>query len=208
MQASRLFNVKKIMAASSSSVYGTNTKVPFSENEQVENQISPYAASKRAMEVLCKVYSKVYSLNIQLFRFFTVYGPSGRPDMSPAIFTKAIDQEQPIKIFGNLNIERDFTFVDDIVDGLNKALPIIDRFEIYNLGNNKPISLKRFFEVIEKEIDKKAVLQLCPPQEGDVPKTWADINKAKSTFNYSPHYSISDGMTKFIRWYKSNKLMY
>lgn len=208
LQTSKFSGVKTVMVASSSSVYGINTKIPFSEEDEVENQISPYAASKRAMEVLCKMYSKAYGLNIQIFRFFTVYGPSGRPDMAPAIFTKAIDQKQPIKIFGSLTTQRDYTYIDDIVDGLKQALLIHNKFEIYNLGNNKPVSLKNFISAIEEEVGKKALMQFIPPQQGDVPKTWADINKSQSVFDYNPKHSIGKGIAKFAEWYKQNKNLY
>lgn len=208
LQASKLFGAKKVMVASSSSVYGTNTKVPFSENDKVENQISPYAASKRAMEVLCKMYSKVYNLNIQVFRLFTVYGPSGRPDMAPALFTAAIAKSKSIKVFGSLNTERDYTYIDDIIDGLKKAIDVNDRFEIYNLGNNKPVILKDFIEIIETEFKKEAKLEFISFQVGDVPKTWADIKKSQSTFNYKPRYSIKQGLAKFIKWYKQHKELY
>ncbi len=208
LQAAKENRVKKVMIASSSSVYGNNKKVPFAENDPVENQISPYAASKRAMEILCKMYSQTYGLSVQIFRFFTVYGPSGRPDMAPAIFTKAIDNRKPIKIFGNLTTERDYTYIDDVVDGLIKALKIDDNFAIYNLGHNKPISLRKFISTIEKLLGKKAKLNPLPPQPGDVKRTWAAISKAKKRLRYNPKTSIKEGMSKFISWYKKHKDLY
>lgn len=208
LEAAKENSAKKVMIASSSSVYGNNKKVPFAENDPVENQISPYAASKRAMEVLCKMYSQTYGLPVQIFRFFTVYGASGRPDMAPAIFTKAIDREKPMKIFGSLTSERDYTYIDDVVDGLLKALKINDKFAIYNLGHNKPISLRKFISVIEKLLEKNAILKFIPPQPGDVKRTWASISKAKRIFNYNPKTSVEDGMGKFISWYKKHKDLY
>lgn len=208
LKASKTNRVKKVMIASSSSVYGNNKKVPFAEDDQVENQISPYAASKRAMEVLCKMYSQTYDLPVQIFRLFTVYGPSGRPDMAPAIFTKAIDNGKTINIFGSMRTERDYTYIDDVVDGLIKALKINDKFAIYNLGHNKPISLGKFISTIEKLLEKKAILNFLPPQPGDVKRTWASISKAKKAFNYNPKTSIEDGMSKFVSWYKKHKNLY
>lgn len=208
LQAAKECKVKKVMIASSSSVYGTNKKVPFSESDIVENQISPYAASKRSMEVLCKMYSHTYDLNIQIFRFFTVYGPSGRPDMAPVIFIKSIDAGKPINVFGNLKTERDYTYIDDVVDGLIKALKVKDKFTIYNLGNNKPVFLGKFIKTIEKTLEKKAKLTYLSPQPGDVPKTWADISKSKKIFNYNPKTTIENGIKKFIDWYKQNKNLY
>ncbi len=208
LQLANEHKVKKIMIASSSSVYGNNLKIPFSEEDIVENQISPYAASKKAMESLAKMYSQVYNLNIQLFRFFTVYGPSGRPDMAPFIFTKSIDSGIPIKIYGNLDTERDYTYIEDIVNGLIGALKIQEKFNIYNLGNNKPIKLKYFISVIENILSKKANIEIIPSQIGDVPRTWADIKKAKRLIKYHPKTSLQEGMGKFIKWYLVNKKLY
>jgi len=207
LQISKLQGVKKVMIASSSSVYGNN-KVPFSEDDPVENPISPYAASKRAMEILCKMYSQTYNINIQVFRLFTVYGPSGRPDMAPAIFTRTISNRKPIQVFGSLDIERDYTYIDDVVDGFIKAIAVNDKFSIYNLGNNKPIKLGEFITTIEKTLNRKASIELLPPFPGDVQKTWASISKAKRAFNYNPETSIEEGMSKFISWYKKNKNLY
>ncbi len=208
LQAAKNNNVKKVLVASSSSVYGNNSKVPFSEKDLVDNQISPYAASKKAMEVLCKMYSQTYKLNILVFRFFTVYGPSGRPDMAPAIFTKLINQNQPIKIFGSVNTQRDYTFIDDIVKGLTNALTIDKEFDIYNLGNNNPVKLKDFILAIETALSKKAILEFLPPQPGDVKKTWADITKAKKAFKFSPQTSINEGIKKFVKWYQLSSDLY
>lgn len=208
LQKSKENSVAKVLVASSSSVYGNNKKVPFVEHDQVESQISPYAASKRSMEVLCKMYSHTYNLNIQIFRLFTVYGPSGRPDMSPAIFTKAIDRGESIKILGNLKIERDYTYIDDVVDGILKALKVKEKYAIYNLGNNIPVSLGKFISAIEKLLGKKAILKYLPPQRGDVKKTWASISKAKRIFKYNPKTMIEEGMKKFTSWYSEHKGLY
>lgn len=204
----REFQVKKVMIASSSSVYGANTKVPFSEYDLVESQVSPYAASKRAMEVICKTYAQVYSLPMQLFRFFTVYGPSGRPDMAPVLFTKAIDENKPITVFGSTKTKRDYTYVGDIIDGLVKALPVKDDFEIYNLGNNTPVSLQEFIDTIGSILKKRPSIQVTSKRAGDVDQTWADIQKANKAFEYKPKHTLKQGLKKFITWYQIHKDLY
>ncbi len=208
LEAARAVKVEKLMIASSSSVYGNNEKVPFSEDDLTEDQISPYAASKKAMETLIKMYSSTYGLNTQIFRFFTVYGPSGRPDMAPAIFTKAIEHGQHLTIFGGLETSRDYTFIEDIIEGLTQALSLNERFNIYNLGNNKTVRLKEFIEAIEKASSKKAKVKITGKRQGDVEITWADIEKAKKNFGYSPKTSIQEGMKKFVNWFKDSSYLY
>ena len=208
LEAARVVKVKKLMIASSSSVYGNNKKVPFSEDDLTENQISPYAASKKAMETLIRMYSSTYSLNTQIFRFFTVYGPSGRPDMAPAIFTKAVERGQHLTIFGGLDTSRDYTFIEDILGGLVQALGLNERFNIYNLGNNKTVRLHEFIEAIEKASLKKAKIKIIGKRQGDAEITWADIEKAKKNFGYSPKTSIQEGMKRFVAWFKESSSLY
>lgn len=208
LQAAKSTKVKKVMVASSSSVYGNNIKVPFSENDPTENQISPYAASKKAMEVLCKMYSQTFGLNIQVFRFFTVYGPSGRPDMAPVIFTRAIDRGEIVKVFGGSETSRDYTYIDDIIEGIIKAIDKDDFFEIYNLGNNHPIKLKEFISIIKQALGKKSKTKIISKQRGDVERTWADISKAQKATGYKPEITLDEGISKFISWYKTHRNLY
>lgn len=208
LQAARKVGVRKVLVASSSSVYGINATVPFCETDPVESQISPYAASKRALEVLCKMYAEVYALPIQAFRFFTVYGPSGRPDMAPAIFTKAILNDQPLTIYGGTDSQRDYTYIDDIVSGLVHALEVDDRFEIYNLGNDQPQPLSELITAVEIATGKTAKLNIVEKQVGDVDKTWADVSKARTKLKYQPTTSLHAGIQKFVRWYLKHGELY
>jgi UDP-glucuronate 4-epimerase len=208
LEAARAHGVKKVLAASSSSVYGNNTKIPFSTNDVVESQVSPYAASKRAVEVLAKMYAEVYGLPIQLFRFFTVYGPSGRPDMAPAIFARALLHDREIPVFGDLESERDYTYVDDITDGLLSALVTDDSFAIYNLGNNRPEPLSSLIAATEKAAGKKANIVVTPRKQGDVLKTWADIDASRQRLNYTPKVSLEEGMQRFYSWLQEHESLY
>lgn len=208
LELSKNLGIKKLLIASSSSVYGINKKVPFSETDRVDQQISPYAASKKSLETLAYTYHHLYGLNIQLFRFFTVYGPSGRPDMAPFIFTDAISKGKEIKIFGSDQTERDYTFVADIVQGLTNALSVGDKFEIYNLGNDKPVKLAVFIQTLEKIIGKKAKTKIVESQAGDVSVTWANIDKAKHKLDYLPQTSLPEGLSKFYQWYEENDQLY
>lgn len=208
LEAARAAQVRKVMIASSSSVYGLNSKVPFAETDPVDNQISPYAATKRATEVLCKTYADTYALPIQMFRFFTVYGPSGRPDMAPIIFTRAIDAGRPITVHGSTDTERDYTFVDDITHGLVCALEVEDRFEIYNLGNNTPHKLRELIDTISHHLGKKAKIKIGPSRAGDVERTWADIQKAHDRLGYTPKFTLEKGIERMIEWYSKHKELY
>lgn len=208
LQAASKFDVSKVLIASSSSVYGSNTKVPFKESDRVENQVSPYAASKRAMEVVCKTYHRVYGLPLQLFRFFTVYGPSGRPDMAPVLFTRAIDQGTPISVFGSTDTQRDYTYVDDVIAGLIAAIEVHDSFEIYNLGNNQPSSLQTFITTLSTLLGKEAILNITPKRVGDVDRTWADLTKSSKRLGYQPKYSLEKGLQRFVQWYLEHKDLY
>lgn len=200
--------VKKLVFASSSSVYGNAKKVPFKEKDCTDRPISPYAATKKSCELLAHACHHLHGLKCIGLRFFTVYGPAGRPDMAPFLFTQAITNEKPIKQFGNGTSQRDYTYIDDIVEGIVSALNADLDFEIINLGNNKPVKLKDFIKVIEELVGKKAQIIQEPMQQGDVPVTYADISKAKELLNYSPETSIEEGMEMFVSWYKDHHQLY
>ncbi len=202
LELSRRNSIKTFIFGSSSSVYGNNKTIPFSEKHSTDNQISPYAASKKCGEILCNSYSKLYNLNITCLRFFTVYGPRGRPDMAPYKFTDLISKGNPIEMYGDGTSKRDYTYVADIVDGIIKSLEKNYRFEIINLGNSEPIELKKFILIIEKTLNKKAEIIQKPIPQGDVNITYADISKAKQLLQYEPKTSIEQGIKKFIEWYQ------
>jgi UDP-glucuronate 4-epimerase len=189
--------------ASSSSVYGENNKIPFSIQDRVDKPISLYAASKKANELIAHSYSHLYGLHTTGLRFFTVYGPWGRPDMAYYIFTKKILNEEPISVFNNGNMKRDFTFIDDIILGTKAAIEKNYSFEIFNLGNNKSVNLLDFIKIIEKKLNKKAIINFQPMQSGDVKETYADISVSEEKLGFKPKISIDKGMQKFIKWYKS-----
>ena len=201
-EACRKHGVKDVVYASSSSVYGGNTKMPFSESDPVEKPISLYAQSKRSCELMGYTYNHLFGLNTTGLRFFTVYGPMGRPDMAGWLFAKAIREGKPIKLFNNGKMRRDFTYVADIVDGIirasNKAYPC----EVFNLGSDKPVELSRFVSIIEERLGRKAKKELLPMQPGDVPASWADIRKAKKMLGWEPKTSIEQGLKNFIDWYE------
>ena len=198
------YKVKSFVFASSSSIYGNNKKIPFSETDNVDNPISPYAATKKAAELLCHTYHHLYNMKITCLRFFTVYGPRGRPDMAPYKFTKLIIEGKPIPRFGDGTTKRDYTYISDIVKGVVAAIDKELDFEIINLGNNKPVVLNEFIRVIEKATGKKAIIKEMPTQPGDVNITYADISKAQKLLGYKPETSIEQGMKKFVDWYKNN----
>ena len=198
------FKVKSFVFSSSSSVYGNQKKIPFSETDNVDNPISPYAATKKACELICYTYHHLYNMKITCLRFFTVYGPRGRPDMAPYLFTDWIYNGKPIKRFGDGSTKRDYTFITDIVKGVVAAIDKELEFEIINLGNNKPVMLNDFIKVIEKVTGKKAVIEQLPMQPGDVDITYADVSKAEKLLGFKPTTSIEEGMKKFFEWYKKN----
>ncbi len=195
--------IRHVVAASSSSVYGKNKKLPFSESDLVEWPVSLYAATKRANELMGFFYSRAYNINITMLRFFTVYGPYGRPDMALFKFTKNILESKPIDVYNYGNMQRDFTYIDDISDGILLSLEKEFAFEIFNLGNSETISLGYFISLIEKILGKKAEKNLLPMQKGDVEKTYADISKAKKLLGYSPKIKVEYGVREFIKWYLS-----
>ena len=203
-------NVKHFFYASSSSVYGLNEKVPFSENDILKRPNSPYAFSKRALELQAKLYHDLYDLNTIGFRFFTVYGPRGRPDMAPFKFIKNILNDIPIDKYGDGTSSRDYTFIDDIISGIVNCINKIktedkSQNKIYNLGNNTSINLNEFISVCEKVCQKYAIINQKPCQKGDVPKTYANINLAKRDFNYDPKTNLFNGLTQLKLWLNKNK---
>jgi len=197
--------IKQFVFASSSSVYGNQSKVPFSETDPVNEPISPYAASKKAGEMFCHTYAHLYDINCICLRFFTVYGPNGRPDMAPYMFTKAILEGKTIKKFGDGQTRRDYTYVDDIVSGVVAAIDLDRKFEIINLGNSNPITLNEFIEILEKITGKKMQIERLPMQPGDVDQTFADVAKAKKLLGYEAKTSFEAGMRKFVEWYRANR---
>ena len=206
LEAMRHHKVSKLVFASSSSIYGNNDKTPFSEDDFVDHPISPYAATKKSGELFCHVYSHLFKMDINCLRFFTVYGPRQRPDLAIHKFTKLIDNQKPIALYGDQDTARDFTYIMDIVDGILGALNKFDGFNVYNLGESRMIHMNELIETIEKALDKKAIIERFPLPPGDVQKTYADISKARREINYNPQYSFEDGIREFVSWYKDNKV--
>ena len=216
----RKYSVDHLVYASTSSVYGANTKMPFSEHDNVNHQLSVYAASKKSNEQMAHAYSNLYKLATTGLRFFTVYGPWGRPDMALFKFTKNILEGKPIDVFNQGKHTRDFTYIDDIVDGVIKTLdnPATSNVEwksdepdpgtsivpwkIYNIGNNKPVQLMDYINILEKILQKKAKINFLPLQPGDVTDTYASVDNLVKKFNYKPSTSVSEGVTNFVKWYK------
>lgn len=220
LEASRRFNIEHLIFASSSSVYGGNTSLPFRESQAVDHPVSLYAATKKSNELMAHSYSHLYGLPATGLRFFTVYGPWGRPDMALFLFTKAIINGEPIKVYNNGNMVRDFTYVDDVVESIfrllsRKASPN-DKFDttnpspgsswapyrIFNIGNSSPISLSEYIEAIEDSVGVKAIKQFLPIQPGDVPVTAADTSLLEDWINFKPSTSIREGVSSFVQWYR------
>lgn len=192
--------VKKFVFASSSSVYGNNEKVPFSETDNVDFPISPYAATKKAGELLCHTYSHLYDIGMTCLRFFTVYGPRQRPDLAIHKFARLIEAGKAIPVFGDGSMRRDFTYIDDIIDGVVAAMERCSGYEIYNLGESRPVRLDELIIAIEKALGKKAIINRLPEQPGDVKQTYADVAKAQKELGYSPKTEIAAGLDDFVRW--------
>ena len=206
LELCKKYRVKKFVQASSSSVYGNNKEVPFKETAVVDFAISPYAATKKSCEVMGHVYHKLYNIDMVQLRFFTVYGPKQRPDLAIHKFTKMILEDKPIPFYGDGTTKRDYTYIDDIVDGILKSMNYLfnneNVYEIFNIGESHVVSLKEMVETIENAIGKKAILDIQPMQPGDVDKTYADISKAKAMIGYDPQTNFSEGIKKFVEWYK------
>lgn len=221
LEACRHNKVKHLVYASSSSVYGLNESIPFSEKNNVDHPLSLYAASKKSNELMAHTYSHLFGIPTTGLRFFTVYGPWGRPDMALFIFTRAIADGKPIQVFNNGHMERDFTYIDDIVEGifriLTEAPPEGNKlwdgsrpdpssscapYKVYNIGNSSPVNLMDFIHAIEDNLGKKADIEFKPMQAGDVPKTWADVSLLTNDYNYKPGYPIRNGINKFVTWFR------
>ena len=206
LECCRNYNIGHLVYATSSSVYGQNKKIPFSVKDNVDHPISLYAATKKSNELMAHTYSHLFNFKTTGLRFFTVYGPWGRPDMAMFLFTNAIINAKPIKVFNNGNLERDFTFIDDIIDGILKIVTSKkeqkSNYILYNIGNSKPVKLLDFIDEIESELDIKAEKEMLPMQAGDVERTWADVSDLKRDFGYKPRTSIKEGVRKYIDWYK------
>ena len=207
LECCRHFSVKHLVYASSSSVYGMNAKIPFSEVDKVDTPVSLYAATKKSNELMAYTYTHLYKFATTGLRFFTVYGPWGRPDMSPILFANAIAKEEAIKVFNSGDMERDFTYIDDIVVGVVTIIekPVTEfrpMYKIYNIGNNNSVKLMDFIATIEKYMGKEAKKEMYPMQMGDVQRTWADVSELIKDYNYKPSTSIEEGIKQFITWYK------
>lgn len=202
LEACRLNQPITLVYASSSSVYGTNKKIPFSESDVTDSPANLYGATKKANELMAYAYHSLYGIPVTGLRFFTVYGPWGRPDMAPFKFTKAIFEGSAIDVYNNGNMARDFTYVDDIVAGIVASLDLGAPCEVFNLGNNNKEELNHLIEIIEKESGKKAIKNFMPMQLGDIHETYADINHSKEKLGYEPKTSLAEGMASFVRWFK------
>lgn len=220
LEACRNNPVKHLVYASSSSVYGANRKMPFSVHDNVDHPLALYAVTKKANELMAHSYSNLYNIPTTGLRFFTVYGPYGRPDMALFLFTKAILEGRAIDVFNNGKMLRDFTYVDDIVEGIVRLIPVAPKgnpqwsgekpdpassfapYKIYNIGNNNPVELLHFIEVLEEKLGKKAVKNFLPLQDGDVPATYADVNDLMQDVGFKPDTSIETGIGNFVKWYK------
>ena len=212
LEEMRLHNCNNLVMASSSSVYGNCKEVPFREDMIVDFAISPYAATKKANEVMTHVYHKLYDMNVIMLRFFTVYGPKQRPDLAINKFTRLMLEDKEIPMFGDGTTSRDYTYIDDIVDGIDRAckyaLENKNVYEILNIGNSSPISLREMINVIGKTLDVEPKIKQFPMQPGDVERTYADISKAKKLIGYEPKTSFENGIKKFVKWYKENIELY
>jgi UDP-glucuronate 4-epimerase len=220
LEACRHHGCEHLVFASSSSVYGANRKLPFSEHDNTDHPVSLYAATKKANELMAHTYSHLFGLPVTGLRFFTVYGPWGRPDMSAALFTRAILAGQPIDVFNHGKMERDFTYVDDIVEGVVRILDVVPKgdpgadmtkpdpatsyapYRLYNIGNNQPVKLTRFIEVLETALGHKAKMNLLPMQPGDVPATYADVDDLGAAVGFRPSTPLEEGIKRYVAWYR------
>ena len=201
LEACRAAGVKNLLVASSSSVYGNSSRIPFREDDPADRPISPYAATKRCVELLCHNYHHLYDIPIACFRFFTVYGPRQRPDMGFHTFARHIATGEPIRMFGDGTTLRDYTFISDIVDGLVAAVDRPQAFEIVNLGNTKTVSLSRVLEIVQEAMGQEARIERLPEQPGDVRLTSADVAKAARLYGYRPKVDVEEGIPRFVEWF-------
>ena len=206
LECCRHHNVKRLVYASSSSVYGNTDKIPFDENANVDQPISLYAATKKSNELMAHTYSHLYNIETIGLRFFTVYGPWGRPEMAMFLFTDAILNNKPINVFNNGNLSRDFTYIDDIVEGVVNTLIKDSKndslYKLYNIGNGKPVQLLDFIEFLETELNISAIKKMLPMQAGDVHQTFADTSRLEHDYNYKPQIAVDKGIKAFVLWYK------
>lgn len=205
LEAARRFGVKNFIFASSSSVYGNNTKVPFAETDNVDFPISPYAATKKAGELICHTWHRLYGINVACLRFFTVYGPRQRPDLAIHKFSRLIETGKPVPMFGDGSMERDFTYIDDIIAGVVAAVDRCQGYEIFNLGESRPVRLDVLIAEIERALGKKAIIQRMPEQPGDVRRTYAEVDKAVRLLGYQPKTELRDGLERFVRWLRHRR---
>lgn len=203
LELGKEFKVKDFIFASSSSVYSGNEKLPWSETDPVDQPVSIYAATKKANEVEAYVYHHLWGLNVTALRFFTVYGPWGRPDMAYFLFADAISKNKSINVYNHGKMRRDFTYIDDIVSGVLLAIDKCNSYQIFNLGNNKPVELEKFISVLETELGKNAKKKYLPMQPGDFLENYADIEKAKTVLGWQPTTDIDQGLKKFVDWFKN-----
>jgi UDP-glucuronate 4-epimerase len=203
LELARAHEVKQFVFGSSSSVYGINAKVPFSEEDPIRQPISPYAVTKAAGELLCHTYSHLYRLRCVCLRFFTVYGARQRPDLAIHKFARLIDAGKPIPVFGDGTTRRDYTYIDDIIQGVRASIDYIaSDYEVFNLGESQTIELRELIALLEKELDREALVERHPTQPGDVPQTFADITKARRLLGYDPQTKIEDGIGRFVEWFR------
>jgi len=203
LELAREFNVKQFVFGSSSSVYGVNCKIPFSESDKISQPISPYAATKAAGELLCHTYAHLYDIRAVCLRFFTVYGARQRPDLAIHKFSKLIWENKPIEMFGDGTTRRDYTYIDDVIAGVRAAIDYDQSdFEIFNLGESQTVELCKLIKLLEESLGKRAIIERRPMQAGDVPRTFADISKAQSLLNYNPQIRIEEGIRKFVEWFR------
>jgi len=207
LEAVKKHKISKFIFGSSSSVYGNNKKIPFSEADSVDLPISPYAATKKAGELICHTYHHLYGISVTCLRFFTVYGPRQRPDLAIHKFAKLIEQGKQIPVYGDGTMMRDFTYIDDIIAGTVSAIQKCAGFKIYNLGESRPITVNDLITEIEKALGKKAVKEYLPPQPGDVERTYADVTKAVKDLGYNPATTIEQGLAKFVEWLRQDRIL-
>ncbi len=205
LEAARTHGVGRFIFASSSSVYGNNRKVPFHEDDRVDDPISPYAATKKAGELICHTFHHLYQMPITCLRFFTVYGPRCRPDLAIPKFTRLIDTGQPVPMFGDGTMRRDFTHIRDILDGIVRSIERCSGFHVYNLGESQPIELRTMIETIAAALGKPARIEQRPTQPGDVNVTYADVSRAKAELGYNPTTEFADGIRDYVAWYRASR---
>lgn len=214
LEASRIFGIKHTIYASSSSVYGDNQKIPFSESDVTDSPVSLYAATKKCNEMFASIYAGTYGMRLTGLRFFTVYGPWGRPDMAPMLFADAVYRGEEIKVFNNGRMSRDFTYIDDIVEGVSRIAENVPasgiegkqgKNTIYNIGHGSPVELMTFISLLEKSLGKSARLSMAPMQAGDVERTWADTSRLTADYDYTPAISLEEGIPLFTEWYNSHR---